>query len=107
MPEMYYIAALKLLLMKKKGKSKKKNRKRKIKFKEVRFKLSEKQYRSLTNYCKARKTTVIKLIKKSIDKFANGYDIQVPKEYYVSERQLDLFNDSTPATLVKQALNEA
>ncbi len=79
--------------MKRKGK--KKNKKRKIKFREVRFKLSEKQFRSLSNYSKARKTTILKLIKKSIDKYINGYDIQVPKQYYVSERQLDLFGDST------------
>ncbi|KAF0129699.1 MAG: hypothetical protein FD155_2291 [Bacteroidetes bacterium] len=78
--------------MKKKGK--KKSKKRKIKFKEVKFKLSEKQYRSLTNYCKARKTTIIKLIKKSIDKYANNYDVQVPKQFFVSERQLDLFGDT-------------
>jgi hypothetical protein len=81
--------------MKKKGK--KKSKKRKIKFKEVKFKLSEKQYRSLTNYCKARKTTIIKLIKKSIDKYANNYDVQVPKQFFVSERQLDLFGDTFSA----------
>jgi hypothetical protein len=89
--------------MKKKGK--KKNKKRKIKFKEVKFKLSEKQYRSLTNYCKARKTTIIKLIKKSIDKYANNYDIQVPKQFFVSERQLDLFGDSIQSVKEEQSFH--
>ncbi len=86
--------------MKKKGK--KKSKKRKTKFKEVKFKLSEKQYRSLTNYCKARKTTIIKLIKKSIDKYANNYDVQVPKQFFVSERQLDLFGDTISVTKEEQ-----
>lgn len=76
-----------------KQKGKKKAKKRRIKFKQIAFKLSEKQYRSLINYCKARKTTPLKLIKKSIDKFINGYDIQVPKQYFVSEKQLELFNE--------------
>lgn len=77
--------------MKQKGKTKAK--KRRIKFKQIAFKLSEKQYRSLINYCRARKTTPLKLIKKNIDKFINGYDIQVPKQYFVSEKQLELFNE--------------
>ncbi len=76
---------------------KKKRKYKKVKFKEVKFKLSEKQYRSLSNYSKARKTTVIKLIKKSIDRYINGFDIEVPQRYYVTEKQLDLFGDSASA----------
>lgn len=76
--------------MKRKGKKKI----RKItKFRKVEFKLSENQFRSLMNYCKARKTTPIKLIKKSIDRFISGYELHVPPQYYVSEKQLDLFNE--------------
>ncbi len=87
--------------MKQKGKTKAK--KRRIKFKQIAFKLSEKQYRSLINYCKARKTTPLKLIKKNIDKFINGYDIQVPKQYFVSEKQLELFNDPGSETSKKSS----
>lgn len=79
--------------MKKKGK--KKSRYKKVKYKEVRFKLSEKQHRSLSNYCQARHTTVIKLIKKSIDRFINGFDEQVPPHYFVSPQQLDLFAEES------------
>jgi hypothetical protein len=79
-----------------KQKGKKKTKKRRFRFKQIAFKLSEKQYRSLINYCKARKTTPLKLLKKSIDKYINGYDIQVPKQYFVSEKQLELFNEPMP-----------
>ena len=79
--------------MKRKGK--KKSRYKKVKLKEVRFKLSEKQYRSLLNYCKLRHTTTIKLIKKSIDKYINSFDEPPAKEYFISPRQLDLFADES------------
>ncbi len=72
---------------------KKKRKYKKVKFKEVKFKLSEKQFRSLSNYSKARKTTIIKLIKKSIDRYINGFELEVPLRYYATEKQLDLFGD--------------
>jgi hypothetical protein len=80
-----------------KRKSKKRNRKI-TKFRKVEFKLSENQFRSLMNYCKARKTTPIKLIKKSIDRFISGYELHVPPQYYVSEKQLELFNETDSNT---------
>lgn len=57
------------------------------------LKLSPKQSRSLENYCKARHTTPGRLIKKVIRPYLAGYDKSVPEEYYVSERQLDLFEE--------------
>jgi hypothetical protein len=72
-------------------------RRKKIKYRKVMLKLSPKQNRSLENYCKARRTTPGRLIKKVIRPYLAGYDKQVPEEYYVSERQLDLFEEpSTP-----------
>jgi hypothetical protein len=71
----------------------KKKRKKKIKYKKIVFKLSAKQKKSLENYCKARKTTPNKLIKKSISRYINGFDKSVPDEYFKSERQLDLFGN--------------
>ncbi len=71
----------------------KKKRRKKIKYKKLVFKLSAKQKKSLENYCKARKTTPTKLIKKSINRYINGFDKSVPDEYFKSERQLDLFGD--------------
>jgi len=69
-------------------------RKRKPKptaFKEITFKLSVRQRKSLRNYCKARKTTPTKLIKKMIRPFTKNYAESIPEEYYVTENQLDLF----------------
>lgn len=72
--------------------SKKKSRRRNYKYHSVSFKLTSGQYRSLKNYCKARKTTPIKLIKKSIERFTSNYEYEVPKELYLTENQLELFD---------------
>jgi hypothetical protein len=71
--------------------TRRKKRKRKVRYSTVTFKLTAKQKRSLLNYCEARKTTPNKLIKKSIRRYINGFDKNVPEAYYVSENQLDLF----------------
>lgn len=72
--------------------NKKKSRRRNYKYHSVTFKLTSGQYRSLRNYCKARKTTPIKLIKKSIERFTSHYEYEVPQELYLTENQLELFD---------------
>ncbi len=71
----------------------KKHRHRSYKYHEITFKLSHGQYKSLKNYCKARKTTPIKLIKKSIERFISHYEYGVPEELYFCENQLNLFDE--------------
>ncbi len=71
------------------------NRKKKTKYKVVSFKLSEKQMKSLKNYCRARKTTPTKLIKKSIRYYTENFSEQVPQKYYATANQLDIFEDSS------------
>lgn len=71
-------------------------RKRKPKplvFKTISFKLTVRQRKSLRNYCKARKTTPTKLIKKMIRPYIEHYAVSVPDECYVTENQLDLFEE--------------
>jgi len=75
----------------KKIKRKSAKKRRKPKFKTITFKLTEKQFRSLSNYCTARKTTPVKLIKKSIERYTTTYAKEVPQQYYVTENQLNLF----------------
>jgi len=72
---------------------KKKKKKKAVKYKSITFKLSSTQKKSLGNYCKARKTTPTKLMKKLLKPFLQNYSENVPKEYQVSERQLDMFSD--------------
>jgi hypothetical protein len=72
---------------------KRKRGKRKTKYKKITFKLSSRQYKSMVNYCNARQTTPIKLIKKHIRPFINGYDKNVPDEFYITENQLDMFSE--------------
>ena len=72
---------------------KNKRTRRNYQYHAVTFKLSQGQYRSLKNYCKARKTTPIKLIKRCISRFISNYEYEIPPELYVTENQLDLFGD--------------
>ncbi len=74
------------------NRNKKKSRRR-YKYHAVTFKLTSGQYKSLKNYCKARKTTPIKLVKKSIERFISHYEYEVPAELYLTENQLDLFEE--------------
>lgn len=67
------------------GRSKKKS------YKTVSFKLSPRQMKSLKNYCKARKTTPIKLIKRNIRTYIELYADNVPEKYYETHNQLDMF----------------
>jgi hypothetical protein len=49
-----------------------KKRRKKVRYREVRLKLTKNQQKSLDNYCKARRTTRTKLIKKMIRPFCSG-----------------------------------
>ena len=70
-----------------------KHRRRTHKYHAITFKLTSGQYRSLRNSCKARKTTPIKLIKKNISRFITAYEYEVPAELYLTENQLNLFEE--------------
>ena len=72
------------------NKSRKKRRK-KVRYKELKLKLSKNQQLSLENYCKARRTTPTKLIKKMIRPFLTNYSKDIPEDLYVTANQLDLF----------------
>lgn len=74
-----------------KGRQKKR---KKVRYSEIRIRLSYKQKRSLLNYCRARKTTPNKLIKKMIRKYISHFADDVPEEYYITPNQLDLFDDN-------------
>lgn len=75
------------------NKKRKTKRRRSYQYHAITFKLTTGQYRSLRNYCKARKTTPIKLIKRNISRFLAAYEYEVPPEMYVTENQLQLFED--------------
>lgn len=60
-------------------------------FKTLTFKLSKRQMKSLKNYCRARKTTPIKLIKRQIRSYTELYAESVPEKFYATDNQLDIF----------------
>jgi hypothetical protein len=72
-----------------------KKRRKKIRYSEVSLKLSRNQQRSLDNYCKARRTTRTKLIKKMIRPFLSYYSKEIPEGLHVTATQLDLFGTET------------
>jgi hypothetical protein len=61
------------------------------KYKTITFKLSARQMKSLKNYCRARKTTPIKLIKKNIRTYTESFANHVPDKFYTTHNQLDIF----------------
>jgi hypothetical protein len=69
-------------------------RRKKVRYREITLKISARQRRSLENYCKARRTTPNKLIKKMIGRFLNNYGKLAPEESFVTANQLDLFEES-------------
>ncbi len=72
---------------------KRKKKRKKVRYRRIVIKLSQRQQRSLINYCKARHTTPNKLIKKVIRPFLNGYDKEIPQDVLPTPNQLDLFDD--------------
>lgn len=72
-----------------------KKRRKRTRFTTVTFKITSRQKKSLFNYCKARKTTPTKLIKKMIRPYLENYAREVPEELYVTENQLDLFEEAS------------
>lgn len=71
-------------------------RKKRKPYKTVTLMLSHRQMKSLRNYCRARKTTPTKLIKKSIRNYTESFANEVPEKYHVTHNQLDLFNKDQP-----------
>ncbi len=65
-------------------------KRKKVRYHTVKVKLSASQKESLDIYCKARKTTRNKLIKKVLRKYF-GYTKALPEENFATANQLDLF----------------
>jgi hypothetical protein len=70
----------------------KKKKKRKVtRFKTIKIKVSTKQKKSLENFCKARRTTPNKIIKKAIRPLLENYVNAIPPKNQEKVRQLMLF----------------
>jgi len=72
---------------------KKKNKKRKpTRFKTIKIKVSAKQKKSLENFCKSRRTTPNKIIKKAIRPLLDNYVNAIPTKSNEKVKQLALFS---------------
>ena len=72
---------------------KKKSKKRKpVRFKTIKIKVSAKQKKSLENFCKSRRTTPNKIIKKAIRPLLENYVNAIPPKNNEKVKQLMLFS---------------
>lgn len=62
-----------------------------IKYKSITFKVTSRQKKSIENFCRSRRTTPIKVIKKSIQPLLDNYAHSVPLNNFVTVNQLELF----------------
>ncbi len=62
-----------------------------IRYKIVTFKLTTRQKRSLDNFCRSRKSTPIKVIKKAIQPLLEKYADAAPPDNFIPVNQLELF----------------
>ena len=70
----------------------KKKKRKSTKFKVIRIKVSSRQKKSLENFCKARRTTPNKIIKKAIRPLLENYKDILPPQGNAKAKQLALFN---------------
>lgn len=68
-----------------------KKSKRKVKYRTITFKVTDRQKRSLLNFCKSRHTTPNKMIKKVLNPLLNNYAALEVNTQQISVNQLQLF----------------
>jgi hypothetical protein len=71
----------------------KKKKRRSVKFKTIKIKVTARQKKSLENFCKARKTTPNKIIKKSIRPLLENYTDLYVEHHNEKIKQLQLFGE--------------
>lgn len=64
---------------------------RKVKYRTITFKVTDRQKRSLLNFCKSRHTTPNKMIKKVLNPLLNNYASLEVNTQQISVNQLQLF----------------
>ncbi len=64
---------------------------RKVKYRTITFKVTDRQKRSLLNFCKSRHTTPNKMIKKVLNPLLNNYAALEVNTQQISVNQLQLF----------------
>jgi hypothetical protein len=70
----------------------KKKKRKATKFKVIKIKVSARQKKSLENFCKSRRTTPNKMIKKAIRPLLENYVDAIPRQNSERVRQLALFS---------------
>lgn len=73
----------------------KKKRRKAVKYKTITLKVTARQKKSLENFCKARKTTSNKIIKKAIRPLLENYTDLFVEHKNDKIRQLQLFEDDS------------
>ncbi|MFP4063875.1 MAG: hypothetical protein ACLFS0_00035 [Bacteroidales bacterium] len=68
-------------------------KRRRIKYRQMGFKLTDGQKKALEHYCKVHKVTPVRFIKSLVNNHVARYRPGDPPPSYVTENQLDLFEE--------------
>lgn len=68
------------------------HKRKKIRYKKVEFKISAIQKKRIDRYCRLKKTTAVKVIKKAVKEYLERHAADLPEEVVVSKNQLKLFD---------------
>ncbi len=67
-------------------------RRKKLRYKKIGFKITTNQKAIIQDYCKARKTTPVKLFKKAVQFYMERNQAMPKHDYHISKNQLKLFD---------------
>ena len=67
-------------------------KRKKIRYRKMNLKITEKQKKQMLRFCRAKRTTPVRLIKKALLEYMERYGADIPEEVVVSKNQLKLFD---------------
>ncbi len=71
----------------------KKAKRKRIKYRKIAFKFTDNQRKALEKYCRIHNTTPVRFIKTLVNKRVERYRDLEPENSYVTENQLNLFDE--------------
>jgi hypothetical protein len=67
-------------------------KRKKIRYRKVEFKVSDQQKKRIDRYCRYKKLTPVKMIKKAVEEYLQRHAADLPEQVVVSKNQLKLFD---------------
>jgi hypothetical protein len=67
-------------------------KRKKIRYRKLVFKVSAQQKKQIDRYCKVKRTTTVRLIRKALNEYLDRHADEIPEEVVISKNQLKLFD---------------